>query len=231
MNKSIIYGLGIVFLGFGLNSCGKTTKRKITNDWKIVSLEEERKGSSVVSTEEDYWKTDMTETTVYRYSKYTLTGVDGLYTYAYETTGEVKENKMSIKKDGTWQWTQELSYDWNSSENDTYKKDLSGTWSFVSKTKGDDFKKNERIIFNILLNKTSTIQTQNQQVYNDYTEENTFLTGENTMIFTVKESKKKELQLEMESATNTSYTYTDTYSDISGSNYLIKTLKMTLKEQ
>ena len=225
MNKSIIYGLGIACLVIGLNSCVKTTKRKITNDWKIVSLEEERKGSSVVSTEEDYWKTDMTENTVYRYSHYTLLGVDGPYTYTYETTGEVKENKMSIKKDGTWQWTQELSYDWNGSENDTYKKDLSGTWSFVSKTKGDDFKKNERIIFNILLNKNSTIQTQNQQVVNDYNEEKTFLTGENTMTFTVKESKKKELQLEMESTSN----YSNSWS--SGVNYQSKTLKMTLKEQ
>ncbi len=229
MKKHIIYGLSLIFLAVGMNSCGKTTKRKITNDWKIVSIEEEQKATSVQADMENYWKTTMTESTVSNYSIYTIMGVDGPYTYTSESAGEVKENEFSIKNDGTWQWTQELYYDENSGMGypftTTTKRYLSGTWSFIGKTKGDDFKKNERVVFNILLNKKSTLEKNQTTVLTDYSEETTYLTGESTMTFTVKESKKKELQLEMESAFH--YSFMGSIND----NTQSKTLKMTLKEQ
>ena len=230
MKKSFIYGVGIALLAIGLNSCGKTTKQKITNDWKIVSQEEEQESSWDQTDQDSYWKSSMTESTVSTYNSYTFMDVGGPTTYTSQHTGIVKENKIEIRKDGTWQWIQELSYDENvgggNTQNDTYKKDLSGTWSFVGKTKGNDFKKNERVVFNILLNKSSTIQTQNQTIVNEYSDETTYLTSENTLTFTVKESKRKELQLEMESAMNHS-----SPANSSGTNSQTKSLKMTLKEQ
>ena len=228
MKKHFICGLSLIFLAIGLNSCGKTNTRKITNDWKIVSLEEEQKSTSVQADQEDYWRTSMTETTVSRYSEYTLMGVDGPYHYAYTTTGVVKANKITIKKDGTWEWVQELTFDQDSGGNPfeiTAQRDLSGTWSFVGKTKGNDFSKNERVVFNILLDKRSSFANPQTVELNDSSEETTYLIGENTMTFTVKESTKKELQLEMESASN----YSSSLGPAVTSNS--KTLKMPLKER
>lgn len=229
MKKRIIYGLSLIFLSVGLNSCGKTTKRKITNDWKIVSLEdEEEKNSGNTYDSDSYSKTIMTESTVSNYSTYTYMGPDSMETLIEQSTGSVKANNLTIKKDGTWEWDQELFYENppdSNTQSRTVKKNLSGTWSFVGKTKGNDFKKNERIIFNILQSKDVENYEWNSGGGNEVLEEHTYLTSENTMTFTVKESTKKELQLEMESASNNTYPWS------SGVETRSKTLKMTLKEQ
>lgn len=225
MKKQTIYGLSLIFLAVGLNSCGKTTKRKVTNDWKIVSLEDE---GEMDSNNDSYSKTTMTESSVSIYNTYSFSGPDSIETFIEDLTGLVKTNNLSIKKDGTWQWNQELFYEniaGPNSQNATLKKDLSGTWSFMGKTKGNDFKKNERLVFNVLSSYNSDYQIDGQTVVNDYSEQATYLTGQNTMTFTVKESTGKELQLEMESASNFSYSWS------SGVNTQRRTLKMTLKEQ
>ncbi len=223
MKKSIICGLSLAILVIGLSSCGKTTKGKITNDWTIVSSEEVQTTHSGQTGQEVYSKATMTENSVSNYSSYTLGGVEN----TSSNTGVVKANTISIKKDGTWNWTQELSYDENvgggNTQNLTNKTNQGGTWSFVGKTKGDDFKKNERVIFNVLTKSTSTVQTMNQSVVTENSESFTYLAGENTMIFTVKESKNKELQLEKELDRENSS------SGSSGVNTESKTLKMTLK--
>ncbi|MNU99985.1 hypothetical protein D3C71_901380 [compost metagenome] len=75
----------------------------------------------------------------------------------------------------------------------------SGTWSFVGKTKGDDFKKNERVLFNVLNKKVSVTVVEDNAVVSDDSNNTTFLAGENMQIYTIKASKKKELELELES--------------------------------
>ncbi|MGV3612531.1 MAG: hypothetical protein ACO1N0_16350 [Fluviicola sp.] len=226
MKKQIIYGLSLIFLAAGLNSCGKTTKRKITNDWKIVSLEQKQESIYNQNSQGNYWKSTMNETTVSINSVYYNLDANGVpYTSVNETTGEVKENKLSIKKDGTWEWAQELVYTDDPGNGNQHTSTtgtiLSGTWSFVGRTKGDDFKKNERLLMNILVHKNSILEKDQTSVLNDFSDETTYLTGENTMTFTVKESSKKEMRIEMESSSKNSF---------SGLN-LVKSLKMTLKEE
>ncbi|MGV3612532.1 MAG: hypothetical protein ACO1N0_16355 [Fluviicola sp.] len=229
MKKQLIYGLSLIFLAVGLNSCGKTTKRKITNDWKIVSLEDEAENNSPNTFDShSYSKTTMTESTVSNYSTYTYMAPETVETLIEQSNGSVKANNLTIKKDGTWQWDQELFYEKkpqnSNAQNITVKKNLSGTWSFVGTTKGNDFKKNERILFNILQSKDAEIFEWNSGGGNEVLEEHTYLTSEKTMTFTVKESSKKELRLEMESASNNTYPWS------SGVETRSKTLKMTLKE-
>lgn len=88
------------------------------------------------------------------------------------------------------------------------RQEKSGTWSFVGKTKGDDFKKNERILFNVLSESESIIQTLNQVIVTNQTSANTYLTGEKMLIYTVTESKKDQLGMNLEEA----------YSGTQGSN-------------
>ena len=80
----------------------------------------------------------------------------------------------------------------------------SGTWSFLGKSKADDFKKNERIIFNTLKRtytkgdiNFSFIPTMNY----------TYLTGENSVIYSISEASNDKLKLELqESSSNNSNT-------------------------
>lgn len=197
MKKHAIYGLGLAFLVIGLASCGKSNTRKITNDWTIVSSEEDNTWINE-SGEKGATHTSFTETTISTHYEYTPSGGA---TTIQESSGKVSANTISIKKDGTWIWNQECSYEGEQGGvllNTTIKTIQSGTWNFVSKTKGDDFKKNERIAFNILKKSTNTFQLQDQVIaYNNDTE-NTFLAGENMIIYTIVESKNKELELKLE---------------------------------
>ncbi|MNR42787.1 hypothetical protein D3C85_1613410 [compost metagenome] len=94
----------------------------------------------------------------------------------------------------------------------------------MGKTKGDDFKKNERLLFNVLNKKESSLNIVDNVVVSDDLSNTTFLAGENMQIYTIKESKKKELQLELESNFVSE-------SSSSGVNKEEGTLKITLKEK
>ncbi|MNE17672.1 hypothetical protein D3C87_32960 [compost metagenome] len=217
MKRTLFYALSVAFLTAGLVSCAKTTKGKMANEWKVTSQNET--STSVQAdgnkTEETttYSATTLSKTTVY-------TPVIGPQMTSVQT-GIINTNDLKIEKDGTWTWTKTILYgSGNSTELST---DIqSGTWSFIGKTEGDEFKKNERVLFNILSVKNTTIETD-QGSATTTTSSDTYLTGESTMIFTIKESKKDELQMEAEGKN----VYTDD-SDIS--TYTSK-ISVTLSEK
>lgn len=178
-------------------SCGKSNIAKITNNWRVVSSDQEQTHVNYDGGEY-YSRVSFTETTVSIFSEQKPSGGP---TTTSESLGNVSENTLSIKKDGTWTWNQEWSY--NNEQggmmvHSNLKTVQSGTWNFAAKTKGDDFKKNERIVFNILSRTSTSSQIQDQEVVNNNTSTTTFLAGENMLIYTIAKSKNKELQLELE---------------------------------
>lgn len=211
----------MALLVIGLVSCGKSNTSKIANNWGVVSSEEEYDNVSTNGWR-NYSKISFTETTISIFSQQTPPGDP---TTTSQSLGKVSENILNIKKDGTWAWNQEWSYEGEQSGmllHTTLKTVQSGTWNFIAKTKGDDFKKNERIVFNIL-SKTSTYsQTQNQVPTNNNSSTTTFLAGENTMIYTIAKSKNKELQLELEESSQSTVN-----AEVSKRT---RTHKMSLKE-
>ena len=214
------YGF-IAFLVFGLASCGKSNTAKIANNWGVVSSEQEH---TYIDNEggEYYSKVSFTETTISIFSEQKPAGGP---TTTSQSLGNVSENILNIKKDGTWTWNQEWSYNNEQGGMLVYsnlKTVQSGTWNFAAKTKGDDFKKNERIVFNILSKTTTSSQIQNQELVNNNTSTTTFLAGENMLIYTITKSKNKELQLEFEKDSH----YTDN-GEVSNTTI---TQKMSLKE-
>jgi hypothetical protein len=183
MKRIFYYILGITFLAVCLASCGKTTKGKITNEWRVVS-----------------------------YSEQTTNG-DTINSYS---TGDASNNSnnLTIDKDGTWTWKTASSHSGYVFGGTVFLTDKesttqSGTWSFIGKTKGDDFKKNERVLFTVLSESSLKSETGGggNPVFPDTTvsSSQTYLTGEKVLIYTVVKSTHKELQLESESShTNSS---------------------------
>ena len=214
MKRTSIYILSALFLVAGISACGKTTKGKMVNDWKVTSYYEEmefisngEKGTNIIS---------MTESSVTTSSVYTPSN-GPVETNSY--TGSVKLHEWTIKKDGTWSSVQEVTYP-NGNSAYTNKIEQSGTWSFLRKTKGDEFEKNERVHFNVLQSKT--VQTPSVGPVNS-TEE-TYLTGEKVVVYTIKESKKDILEMELEN----DYALTQT-SGYSNSHGLIRKITLTGK--
>lgn len=161
-----------------ITSCGKTTKGKITNEWRVVAYYVDVINGDTVS------------------GSSTGDGVD-------------TPNRLTIDKDGTFTWTRgETTHGvvFGGSVYQTHKESMtqSGTWSFVGRTRGDDFKKNERLLFTILSESKISSQTGggNNPVFPDTTisSTQTYLTGEKVMIYTVVKSTKDELRLESESS-------------------------------
>lgn len=184
MNRISIYALSMALTAFGAVSCGKTTKGKMANEWKVMSFEQTRTG--VFSNYEDIEKTVMDES---RFTRELIHKQNNTAEVTHSNPGTVNNHELTIKKDGTWTWVRDLTYD----DANTTIIEQTGTWGFVGKTKRDDFKKNERVVFNVLAQKTTVIYLSGQESSNE-----TYLTGENVLIYTVTASKKKELSLEMD---------------------------------
>ncbi|WP_246073871.1 hypothetical protein [Fluviicola chungangensis] len=192
----------------------------MANEWKVTEYSQtetdtESNGDKTVYT------TSLTETTA------TMTTEDtpnGGSTTTTTQTGTVNMNEMTIDKDGTWTSTRDITTtDVVFGVNTTTKVTMtaSGTWAFVGKTKGDDFKKNERVMFNTLSESTTSVYTAGSTTQTSSSSD-TYMTGENVMVYTVKESKKDELQLEAEigntytSGSNTSTTKGKTTITLAG---------------
>ncbi|HRP53817.1 MAG TPA: hypothetical protein PLI97_09965 [Fluviicola sp.] len=190
MKKIILSTLSVALLSLGMVSCGKSTKGKMINDWNVKVYD-----YSSTYTDDDgdvsTSKYTMTDNALSGSSSYTPSGGSTM-TSTY--TGTVSENSLSIKKDGTFEMKQNYSQV-NSGTTYTTVSSKTGTWSFVGKTKGDDFKKNERVIFNVLTDNESNTTTSGS-VSTTSTNADTYESGEYTMVFTVVESKGKELKLE-----------------------------------
>lgn len=217
MKNTLLYIGMFAMTVVGMTSCGKTTKRKLTNDWKVVSYFEEQEfitsnGDRSVST------TTMTESSVTNSMIYEPSTGPGT---TNSRTGEVKAHEFSIKKDGTWSYLQEINYP-NNGFASYSRTELSGTWSFLKKNKGDDFEKNERIHFNVLKSETQEKNYSGTIVMSENSTESTFLTGENVLVYVVKTSKKDALEIELDK----NYVFTPD-SGSGHSNKMIK--KMTLQ--
>jgi hypothetical protein len=212
MKRASIYILSALFLAAGISACGKTTKGKMVNDWKVTSYNEEM---AFVSSngDKDIHTISMTENSVTTAAVHTPATGPGS---TYSQTGTVKLHEWTIKKDGTWSSVQEIGF---GGGNSTYtnKIEQSGTWSFLRTTKGDEFGKNERVHFNILQSKSVENSTSGQ-IVNTNSDEETYLTGEKVMVYTIKSSKKDALEMELEndyrftqtSGNNNSHTLTRT---------------------
>lgn len=200
-----------------LASCGKSTKGKMANDWKVVSMTTE---TSLTNSDGSKYESTVTANETRMTTKTVTTEADGSVT---PTTSEatINTNEFTIEKDGAWKWIQDLSYSTDSGVVRT-RNEKSGVWSFIGKNKGDEFKKNERVLFNVLKVDYSMTHKNQGTTVNEYHGNYEYLTGSVRMIYTVKESKKDELQLEMESEW-TSDQYTDESKSVSNGNITLKT--------
>jgi hypothetical protein len=193
MKRISFYTLSIAFLAAGLVSCGKTTTGKVTNEWKVTSYQEK---IELVNSSGDINRSTTSSNGSSVSNEYVSDPATGPSTTLF-ATGTANAFEFIIKKDGTWSSIKDFTYTTSNSSDQT-KQERSGTWSFVGKTKGDDFKKNERILFNIL-NETETVtQISNQVLVNNQTTSDTYLTGENILIYTITLSKKDQLAMNLE---------------------------------
>lgn len=189
--------ISIVFIVVLIGACAKTTKGKITNEWIVVNYAEE-----------------------------TIDG-DSIHIWTTENS-PATPNKLIIHRDGKWTWNTGYTVSGSifggsiflTEKESTTRK---GTWSFVGKTKGDNFKKNERLLFNVL--SESTVHTQTggggNPIFPDTTSttSNTYLTGEHVDIYTVVKSTRKDLELRLESS------HTDSSGEVHS-----KTVRVILKQ-
>ncbi len=175
--------MSVLALSVSFSSCKKTSKRKISKDWKVSKY----------------------EITTPNVSE----NIDGESGTRVETGGntsvsksiKVNEWTWTIDKKGTWEENKNVTYSYTSSgikvvEEKTYK--VSGTWAFLSKNKSGDFKKNERIAFTVLKEDDHTKKTST--LNGNPTIEESSYSGEDTgydvsFVYTVKESKGKSLVL------------------------------------
>ncbi|MNY13951.1 hypothetical protein D3C86_1471100 [compost metagenome] len=129
-------------------------------------------------------------------------------------------NDFTINKDGTWSSVREITKPQGNNFN-TSRGEESGTWSFIEKTKGDDFKKNERVLFNVLDVKYYSVTKQGGAIISENTSTSTYLSGERSQIYTITSSKKKKLEMEIENDNK----------NISGSEIINKSLQKFVLEE
>lgn len=190
MNR--IHNLGVVLIALSVvvASCQKTTKRKLANEWNVDFYQEEYHfvQSNTINREK------------YENGQYSRVEISN----GEEDTvfkGTVVSNTMTINTDGTWSSFIEYSA-YNSNPNNpnpivkVYKNTRSGTWNFAKGRKGDDFKKNELVYFNVTkLNYVDYKTTDPLDV-----DESTVELAPGTLFetFRVIESKSKTLELKQE---------------------------------
>ena len=223
MKKIISYSFSLALLAVVMTSCAKSTKGKVTNEWKVVSYLENdsftnqggQSGSTI---------TNMTETT---YTKQFSTSFNGV-AIVDENSGIVNLHELLLKKDGTWALNRDFTEHYENGASSKVVFEQTGTWTFVGKTKGDDFKKNERLLFNVLTEKKNSVYTNDEQVVvSQFTSNDTYLTGELVLIYTIKESKNKELELELVN----DVAVTGDYGSNPGTNTDKLSVSMTLKQK
>lgn len=197
--KKILYTCicSCIFVG-AILSCSKTTKGKLSNDWKVTAYSIIDNSSSGNSSYEKG-----SESTVI-FSN-TLTPSDT--TIVKE--GKINEFTFTINKDGTWSMVKDVvkpsMYVYSTMENKNIVLKQEGTWAFLQKNKTEDFVKNERVAFftlkeTMILSSTDTSGNIESNTHTDIYDK-----VSHSAIYIVKESTKDKLILENEvSATETS---------------------------
>jgi hypothetical protein len=212
MKKLFVYGLGVLFIAGSATSCGKSSKGKMDNNWKVTNWEDtrtetENNGDMTVT------KTTSDGTTIKMETTSTPSGGSPTVT---TTNGTVQKLTYTIKKDGTW--SQEIDVTFTStftggSVSQQVQNTIEGKWDFLKGV--GEFKKNERIVFNTTKETNKSTQTitiggtpGNPSVSASTSE---YADGENSQIFVILESKGKELKMKSETSSKyTSGTYTET---------------------
>jgi hypothetical protein len=194
-------------LAVSISSCGKSSKGKMANEWKVTEM-----NSTSTDTQSNGDKTVTTTSATETSATTTTVQTSGSSSQTTTQTATIAVNDMKIDKDGTWTWNQDFTIV-NGAVTQNTKGAKTGTWSFVSKTKGDEFKKNERVVFNVLTDNSTVVNSVGSSSITS-TSADTYLTGENVMIYTIKDSKKDELKLERDGS-NTSSAGSSTSSYVS----------------
>lgn len=192
-----------------MSSCAKTNKRKMSNSW---SVDERNWSVTNVDSDGDRFTTEINASgsTVTRIETYQESGQPSNTT---TNTGQLHNAEYTIEKDGTWSSEFEFTFvdegDAGMFEYETTSKTkvvTTGEWDMLNGV-GDDFKKNERVKFSVLTETTTTNSTTVTTNTTDNSTETTQSTdtetvqynaGENSEIFVVVESGRKELELESE---------------------------------
>ena len=200
-------------------SCGKSTKGKLSNDWKVESLT-----LKAIDTESNGNQTVTTTS----YSGTTVTVKEEEIENGNSTTtttqiGTITNPIFKIENNGTWNLSRTLVFTQNPTQGLTTTitsvETDSGTWSFIGKNKEEDFKKNERVLFNTMATtrNTTTVNTiGNSSTTSTDTGSSTYKLGDNVTIYTVVASKPKALELKSESGgSTTSGTSTDSFTTTS----------------
>jgi hypothetical protein len=231
MKKVFIFGLSVALVAGSVTSCKKTSKGKLSNDWKTTS-----------------WNSTETETDANESTVTTVTSTDGVAITVVSTTtptggtagtpntinGVINDMSYTISKDGTFENNQDVTFTstftGGSVVSNTVTK-TTGTWNFLSSNKTEEFKKNERVVFHILSEKTTDTQTittgGSAGTPSVSSSDNTYATGENSDIFTVVESKGKLLTLMSE----TNSKETNTSGGSSSTETVVSSLEFTLEQK
>ncbi|MCT4580400.1 MAG: hypothetical protein N4A35_03205 [Flavobacteriales bacterium] len=228
MKRLFILGFSAALLAGGVSSCAKTSKGKMANEWTVSEMNMES-----TSTDSDGDKTvttmSISGTTGTMENTYTVSGTST----KSEQSAAVTELTYTIEKDGSWSsvsniaWTRAFTGGQTVTSTETK---TSGTWSFLSKNKSGDFKKNERVIFNTLSEKTSekvSTTIAGATTNSESSDDDTYAEGENTMVFVVVESKGKELKLKAD----INNSYTNTSGGVTSTDTEVGTQSMTLVQK
>jgi hypothetical protein len=189
MKKVFVCALSALVLAAGVSSCAKTTKGKITEEWNVTSIAGNSSNTSGGTTSTSSFTTTVSGNAISNVS--TSGGTTNT------STGTVAEYKFNINKDGSYEMKSDITY---VSGNNTQREVSSekGTWSFVGTNKTDEFKKNERVVFNTTSSTGTTTNTTTvggATVTSTSSSSDSYVVGENSTIYTVTESTKDKLVL------------------------------------
>lgn len=195
----------LLFLFF---SCGKTTKGKLSHEWKVTHY---KATTNITSFNLDATKTEIRDQNSFRIQD---NGVNGLPDANIK--GEVIQNTFTIHKDGTWESVYIRKHQVNPEDNSPTIGEFTklfhkivkknGIWQFVKKDKTSGFKKHERLLFTTLekhveINNTTYIDVNNLKDTSYYSSKETtqYNLGTQNKTWIVTESKQNLLQLKFES--------------------------------
>lgn len=221
MKKTLFALLSMGMIATSMTSCKKTNTRKFSNEWKVTHEE----------TNGNYSEGGISTTTATVFEETTVTAsttqMDSNGTTTYAGSGTVQTNDFTINNDGTWSRLTKYQLD-GEEFNEFYEITLSGTWSFIGKSKSEDFRRNDRVVFYVLS------ENQDHTFVNNSTNESTpeslkrtFAMGEYPLVYNIKSSKRKELELEMEGESQS----TSNLSTPASIGHHTWSKKLTLKEK
>lgn len=194
-------------------ACGKTTKGKIAEEWNVVAYSHDEvqkfKDNSCFGKSFVVDESTVTETNSYTPPGGTI--------QSSVISGVVHQHTLTIEKKGTWKRVYDITY----VDGRHVVTEITGTWAFSGKNKEEDFKRNERVTFNVL-HEERTITNPGAYSGQEVVTE-TYLSGEEVMVFTVAESTRKELTLITENAHVSNISAVgQTLANVSMSKYVLK---------